>query len=96
MEELNILHTMDAPIVVFTAGVMEDPHRSVTVWLLPFLHGRKAYVLQKLPYAARFLLLNSMLSIEINRPTHRCDTLAVLGAYVTPTDVSFRTLSAQS
>ena len=29
MEELNILHTMDAPIVVFTAGVMEDPHRSV-------------------------------------------------------------------
>ena len=33
MEELNILHTMDAPIVVFTAGVMEDPHRSDTASL---------------------------------------------------------------
>ncbi|KAL3144955.1 hypothetical protein ABBQ32_003461 [Trebouxia sp. C0010 RCD-2024] len=26
MEELNILHTMNTPIIVFTAGVMEDPH----------------------------------------------------------------------
>ena len=27
MEELNILHTMDNPIVVFKAGVVEDPRR---------------------------------------------------------------------
>ena len=38
MEELNILHTMDVPIVVFTAGVMEDPHRCVTAWMLLLLH----------------------------------------------------------
>lgn len=38
MEELNILHTMDAPIVVFTAGIMEDPHRSVTASLFLTWH----------------------------------------------------------
>ncbi len=27
MEELNILHTMDDPIIVFVAGVVEDQHR---------------------------------------------------------------------
>ena len=70
MEELNILHTMDAPIVVFTAGLMEDPHRSVTAWLLPSLQGCKAYVLQGSPYAACLLLLNSMLSSE----DHHADT----------------------
>ena len=27
MEELNILHTTDNPVVVFVAGVVEDSHR---------------------------------------------------------------------
>ena len=27
LEELNILHTMDNPVIIFTAGIVEDPHR---------------------------------------------------------------------